>query len=497
MVDYAMMWTLAHEYINSAHKIAALLASGKSNDYACYYQVVASAIRCLQAALLVQCSTLRVMYTNAMQESQVPDEDRLKIMLSLGRILYLETANWKEAEVLLQAAITLANTRQALVEYKFMACILLAQILRDMSPKAATRALDDGLQDARLVKSQYWEYMFRLHKGRHGLDDLRQLAQDAELVDYIALSENTPSSTTTHPFHVLRLCQQALRLFVQGDTQEAIRVLHELHSLLDNMPESTAPLHYLQCPPTQEIFAFACLLSGIVHMPDSCTVKAERFLAEGLRIVENMRSAVTSEPLYLAERDERRTMLDRLASYLLFYLSVAQHTRSNHDAAQELEQQLTTLSQHIKVDPFITSGMHFLHALRAHYAKDYPLAIQQYELVDQGDLYIQAQMCLRQIRPTQVQTPAPSEQQLKIGLELEQALASRELLQSRTLLGNIISTSSKHLNNTFRVIALNLLSLQYLDANPEQAGKMALAANALAKKEQNVEWIAREFCHSR
>ena len=372
-----------------------------------------------------------------------------------------------------------------------MAYVLLSQVLKDASPKAAAKALDDGLQNARLLKLYKWESIFLLYKGRSGLNVLQKLTHDAELLNYVAIVQNAPCTTTTQPFYVLRLCQQALGAFVEGDTAEAIRVLHELHNVLDNMPELTEPLEHVHGPSSQEIFAYACLLSGVVHIPDSCTIKAERFLAEGLRIVNNLRTDTSAEPLYLSEREVRLSRMDRLASYLLFYLCIALHIRSNHEGARQIEQQLNNLAENIRLDPFIGSGIYFLQGLSAHYAQDFATAIEAYAKVDQshGDLYLQAQLCSQFIRKTHETLATPSEAQLRIALDLNQAIVSREILQSRTFLGTVISTSSKHLNNTFRVIALNLLSLQYLDANPTQSEKMALAANSLAKKEQNTDWI--------
>lgn len=142
---------LAEEFFSEAHKIGAASATNLSRATIDTYQkLISTGLGCLETCLL-----------NLVLKPRL----QARIRLRFASVMYEETENNMEAELVLTKGISLCEQHKY-IDLKYNMQFLLAKILFRSKPKAGMKVLDSIISEVDAYRDTAWLYAFRFLKAR-------------------------------------------------------------------------------------------------------------------------------------------------------------------------------------------------------------------------------------------------------------------------------------------------------------------------------------------
>ncbi|KAF8248864.1 hypothetical protein K440DRAFT_599777 [Wilcoxina mikolae CBS 423.85] len=334
----SVLLALADTYITAAHSSGYKTALGTDEDVGGYYALVATGLRCLEAAL----------------QYRLQPRVEATVRLRYASILYDETDNLDEAEDALNKAVGIPRgSYNNLIDLKCSMQYLLVKIMFKNSHKAALKMLNTHLSDVETLDIPLWTYSFRFLRftllaetspardDQAALNTLRgmytmskergdlQVAALASLMEGMVSFRNGADGVEAAQRALARVftLQNAgneippqLEVLTQlldiccslmlGRCQECDPKIRKLHAMLDQperwtnwkedgefdlpvnpsrpgRPPETLKMRWLN---KDDVFTLGYFLSGLCKFQKNVEEngKAERFLTEGIKTVERV-----------------------------------------------------------------------------------------------------------------------------------------------------------------------------------------------------------------
>ncbi|KIW96839.1 uncharacterized protein Z519_02230 [Cladophialophora bantiana CBS 173.52] len=142
---HSLLCVLADDYLEAARKQPA--------PTEVYYTLIATALGCLESVL---------------SNFKLPPLREAQVSLRYAEVLYAETENYDDAEMVLAKAIELCE-RHKFIDLKYEMQLLLSKVLYESKPKAALRDIQRIIEDIEAYRHTVWLYIFRFQHAMFSL----------------------------------------------------------------------------------------------------------------------------------------------------------------------------------------------------------------------------------------------------------------------------------------------------------------------------------------